>query len=218
MTNTYHPRGLKVHGFSVREHPAYHIWAMMKQRCDNPNAKGYSYYGGRGIGYCTSWCNFENFARDMGLPPFEGATLDRVDNNLGYCKSNCRWVNRTEQALNRSLFKNNSSGRTGVVRLKNGTFVARYDEYGQRFNLGRFDTLDAASKYRDRFIELLSSDTAAALKMTIRRTNRNSSTGINGVSRAKDGYIVRFTRDGVRNYLGYAPTIEDAVQILMGAK
>jgi hypothetical protein len=78
----------------------YTAWAQMKSRCDNPNNRFYACYGGRGIGYCESWKNFEDFLADMGEAP-EGLTLDREDNSKGYSKANCRWASRKTQQNNR---------------------------------------------------------------------------------------------------------------------
>ena len=80
----------------------YCIWQAMKARCLNKNYKDYKDYGRRGITICPEWLSeigFENFYRDMGDRP-EGKTLDRIKNNLGYCKSNCRWSTRIEQMNN----------------------------------------------------------------------------------------------------------------------
>ena len=76
------------------------VWSAMKQRCKNPNNKGYPNYGGRGINYCEEWEVFENFLNDMGIPPV-GWTLDRVNNDLGYCVKNCVWSLPTGQNRNK---------------------------------------------------------------------------------------------------------------------
>jgi hypothetical protein len=78
----------------------YASWEAMIQRCCNPNATYYSYYGGRGITVCKRWRKFANFLVDMGERP-PGLTLDRTNNARGYSKANCKWVTRKEQAANR---------------------------------------------------------------------------------------------------------------------
>jgi len=73
----------------------------MMRRCFNKNHPCYGRYGGRGILVCDRWVeSVENFIADMGYPDVS-LTLDRIDNNLGYCKENCRWATNEEQQLNR---------------------------------------------------------------------------------------------------------------------
>lgn len=85
------------HGRSLSS--IYEIWHSMIQRCNNPNNISYKHYGGRGIKVCKRWYKFENFLNDMGERP-DKLTLDRINNNDGYYKDNCRWVTQQEQRRN----------------------------------------------------------------------------------------------------------------------
>lgn len=92
---------MRAHG-DKRTTPLYGVWESMRKRCNNPRCKSYSYYGGRGITVCPEWDDFPVFyqwAMENGYGP--GLSLDRVDNDLGYNPSNCRWSTRHEQANNK---------------------------------------------------------------------------------------------------------------------
>lgn len=78
----------------------YKSWTTMKNRCSSKNATGYKNWGGRGIIVCERWMKFENFYTDMGKRP-KGKTLDRINNDKGYYKENCRWATRKEQSNNK---------------------------------------------------------------------------------------------------------------------
>lgn len=78
----------------------YNIWCAMMSRCSNPENPHYHNYGGRGITVCKRWHKFLNFLADMGDAP-DKLTLDRLKNNQGYKPSNCVWVSRRENMLNR---------------------------------------------------------------------------------------------------------------------
>lgn len=83
-----------------RHTPTYAVYLAMKQRCTNPKDRSYCNYGGRGINISKEWGeSFENFFADMGEAP-KGKSLERLNNEVGYCKENCAWVGRKQQARN----------------------------------------------------------------------------------------------------------------------
>jgi hypothetical protein len=91
----------------IKHKEAYTSWMSMKQRCDDSNRKDYKYYGGRGITYEPRWKEFVQFYIDMGDPPNDTVTgerlsLDRKDVHGMYSKENCKWSTRSEQQLNKT--------------------------------------------------------------------------------------------------------------------
>lgn len=83
----------------------YACWRALKNRCLNAKNSQYKDYGGRGITISESWMKFINFFEDMGICP-EGYEIDRIDNNRGYCKENCRWATNKLNARNKRNNKN----------------------------------------------------------------------------------------------------------------
>lgn len=95
----------KTHGDSGSR--LYAVWHDMKARCFNPNHVFYSDYGGRGITVCEEWLSFDTFREWAISTGYDSnaekwtCTLDRIDNSVGYCPENCRWVDMKMQGRNK---------------------------------------------------------------------------------------------------------------------
>jgi hypothetical protein len=95
----------------------YTSWDGMKKRCRNKNREGYKYYGEKGIDVAKEWLSFDVFYADMESSWFPGASIDRIDNDKGYSKANCRWATPTEQSHNSRQTKLTKESAAEIRRL-----------------------------------------------------------------------------------------------------
>lgn len=183
-------------------------------RCYDPSQKSYVNYGARGITVSPRWHHFRFFAEDMGMRPTPEHSIERVDNGRGYEASNCCWATGMEQATNRRLFKNSTTGRAGVAKLAENQWLARCTYLGVYYDLGHYRTRDEASLARDRFTNLMRADLGQARAGLIPRDQviwNTSTTRHRGVvPHADGGYTARCTINGVRHYVGYFNTVTEA--------
>lgn len=144
-----HIQSSTTHGKSKTK--VYRAYLKMKARCTDKNDVRYEHYGGRGVIVCERWSNsFENFLDDMGEPPSPKHSLDRVEVNGNYEPSNCRWATTTQQARNKRIAKNNTSGIVGVhiSGVNKREYVARWiDPLGTKrtrsFNMDKYGESEA---------------------------------------------------------------------------
>ncbi len=127
----------RTHG--MYQTPIHRVWSNMIQRCHNPKNTAYHNYGARGIKVCRRWReSFEAFYSDVGDLPFEGAQLDRINNDLDYAPDNVRWVTASENLSN----KRNSvyleyQGETLTIMGWSKKLGIPYSTIRQRYNRGK---------------------------------------------------------------------------------
>lgn len=99
-----------------KECPEHYIWRSMIARCHNPKNKDFESYGGRGVRVCKRWQKYEAFISDVGLRPSPEHSLDRKNVDGNYTPSNCRWVTKREQQINKRSTRVYTNGSfTGVL-------------------------------------------------------------------------------------------------------
>jgi hypothetical protein len=108
----------------------YRIWGKMKGRCLNKRNPQYKDYGGRGIDICKEWYKFENFWNDMKEKYKEDLQIDRINNDKGYYKENCRW---TTAKVN----SNNRRQRKDAVLIKYNNKKYSIKKLSAKFHMGK---------------------------------------------------------------------------------
>ena len=123
--------------------PTYVSWTQMRRRCFDPKKHSFKNYGGRGITICDSWSQFENFLADMGERP-PNMTLDRIDNDGNYEKTNCRWATRKEQGRNTRVNRNLTyNGRTQPAVVWAEEYGINFSTFRHRINKGKWSVKKA---------------------------------------------------------------------------
>lgn len=124
----------------------YKKWHGIKARCYNVNNKYYNRYGGRGIFMSDEWKNdFEIFKNDVENTFFEhikkygrkNTSLERIDNDKGYTKENCKWATRKEQSNNTSVIHIISyKGENYPIQILCGKYNIKSSTLLRRIELG----------------------------------------------------------------------------------
>lgn len=121
-----------VNGRQITDKYTYTSFRAMKQRT-SPKNSDYKYYKDRSV--CPRWLDkqhgFKNFLEDMGPRP-RGMTIERINNDLGYNKENCKWATRSEQGKNTKKVHNQKNKEIKKLCLDNGIKFHTIDEYARR--------------------------------------------------------------------------------------
>lgn len=125
----------RTHGMSTSH--LYTIWENMKHRCNDPKNIVYRNYGGRGIRVCDEWMNsFDSFAKWAESTGYlDGLSIERVDVNGNYEPSNCKWITKRQQYLNRTdSHRITAFGKTQTIKEWSDETGIKYDTIERRIN------------------------------------------------------------------------------------
>jgi len=97
-------------------------------RCYNPNDKNYRWYGEKGIKVCQEWLDnpgkFEKWALNNGYEEF--LTIDRIDPDVDYSPSNCRWIPLEENSRR--------AGKVNWIEVESEVLTGQ--QWAQKLGLG----------------------------------------------------------------------------------
>lgn len=118
--------------------PIVQVWIDMHKRCCNPNCREYKNYGARGITVCDEWRDVHAFLRDMESGYKPGLELDRIDNEKGYSKENCRWTTHKTNCNNRrtNKFLEYNGERKTIVQWAESCGINKQTFYGRVVKAG----------------------------------------------------------------------------------
>ena len=131
-------------------------WRAMVRRTTNPKDVAYEHY------VLTKKLTIDDdfvanpwaFYEEIGEFPGKGYTIDRIDNEKGYIKGNLRWVTQAENNMNKSLYKNNKSGTSGILwDKKRQQWKVDKRHNNKRYYGGRYDDLKDAEKALNSILE-----------------------------------------------------------------
>lgn len=130
----------------------YKIWEDMKIRCRTHDS-----YLRKKITACQKWQDFLGFYEDMKDGYADNLEIDRIDNDKGYYKENCRWATKAVQMNNRDRVLN-AKGYT-YMHNRRKRYLACIQIDGTRNVIGLYNTKEEAhqaylAKRQERFLEI----------------------------------------------------------------
>jgi len=197
-------------------HYLFVTWRMMNVRCYDPDHKAYHRYGGRGVTIDYSWrwdspTGFVTFLIDVGDRP-EGKTLDRIENDKGYTKSNVRWADKRTQQNNMGIGLANTSGEMGVCWSEvSKCWTVQISLNGETCALGNFNLEDkqlAAELYNNIKAIKIEKGDIEALKFSESLKNKSPISRCLRRNKTSDYYGVSWdnSRDKWRSMVSYRET------------
>lgn len=141
-----------IHGDTDK--PLWKMWSGILARCNSSYHISYKHYGGRGITYDPRWNEYLEFKKDMGkLYDFlciksKGKytlSIERINVNGNYCKENCTFIPKGDQAKNTRVLKwfigKNPDGKE--------FYSKNQSEFSRKHNIGKTGIFECLKKRKE---------------------------------------------------------------------
>jgi hypothetical protein len=132
----------------------YQLWLNMHQRTTNSKSPVFKHYGGRGISICSEWNDSQSFLRwalESGYK--EGLEIDRINNDGNYEPSNCRWVTRQQNTLNKR--KREDYG----INYDHGSYYVQITRNNKIYRVKSTKDINEARRLRNELVNKLDNGT-----------------------------------------------------------
>ena len=147
--------GLKISTHGKSNTDLYKVYVSMNQRCNNIKAKAYKHYGLKGVSVSSEFDTFEKFENwSIENDYSKGLSIDRINPNGNYEPANCRWTNKTVQARNTRVLREDNKTGFRCVNLENsGNYSARITISGKSLHIGTYKTAKLAAIAYNYYVE-----------------------------------------------------------------
>lgn len=153
--------------------------SFLIDRCDYGEAKKHRWWVDKGSGYfVTSVGGLLQYLHRLIMPDREGLVCDhRNRDKSDNRRENLRYATKKENAQNRSMGRNNTSGYIGVCwHIRQNKYVAAIKVNNRTINLGAYHSAVEAARVRDK-AALFYFGSFANLNLGGDHENKNASTG-----------------------------------------